>query len=129
MLALVAGLLVVTYLAFARMNKDVRRARMFIMADRVQRFLAAFTFGFVVITVEFLAAIVGIPVPAVAASAVVFLFIGAMLFGSLELFLVVRPRPLKFLSLKRISAKAAGLESREEPSSEESPDGGTHAAR
>src|SRR3990170_9109014 len=128
-LTLIASLLVVTFLAFIRMNKDVRRARMLIMADRVQRFLGAFTLGFVVITVEFLLAIVGVQVPGVVASVVIFVFMGAMLFGSLELFFIVRPRRLRRPFTKRTSAADGGLSSREESLEEESSEGGPHAAR
>src|SRR3989442_1036341 len=47
----ITGLLAMTFLAFTRMDKDVRRARMFIMEKRIQRFLGAFTFAFIALTV------------------------------------------------------------------------------
>src|SRR5205823_11445146 len=65
-------LLSLTYLSFARMEKDVRRARMFIMADRIKRFLGAFTAGFVVLAVTFSTAFLGITLPAAVATGAFF---------------------------------------------------------
>src|SRR5713226_1355323 len=56
---LIAALLVVTYISFQRMERNVRRARMFIMADRIQRFLGAFTLGFVVLAATFASSFLG----------------------------------------------------------------------
>src|SRR5438132_14172727 len=47
----ITGLLTVTFLAFTRMDPDVRRARMFIMEKRIQRFLGAFTVAFIALTI------------------------------------------------------------------------------
>ncbi len=91
-LAAAATLLVATFLSFLRMHPDVRRARIYIMSSRVIRFLGAFTLGFVLITVVFLFSILSIPPPPVVSAAAIVLFLGAVLYGSLELFLIVRPR-------------------------------------
>ncbi|TLZ70018.1 MAG: hypothetical protein E6K14_08715 [Methanobacteriota archaeon] len=63
-----------TFVTFRRMNKDVRRARMFILAERLERFLAAFTVAF-------------------ASTIIVFVWLGGFLYGAIEIFFVVRPRP------------------------------------
>jgi len=60
----VAVLLTLTFVSFSRMEKNVRRARMFIMADRIQRFIGAFTVGFVVLAVTFAGSFVGLVLPA-----------------------------------------------------------------
>lgn len=127
-LAVAGGLLLLTYVAFVRMNKDVRRARMFIMADRVRRFLGAFTFGFVLIAVASILEIAGLPTAATIFLVVIFLFLAAIVYGSLELFLIVRPRPSPLKALRR---RATRQESSAAPSAPtpESPEGDTHAAR
>src|SRR5947209_20305391 len=56
----ITGLLAMTFLAFTRMDKDVRRARMFIMEKRIKRVLGACTFSFMVITVLICASAVAI---------------------------------------------------------------------
>lgn len=89
------ALLLLTYLAFNRMQKDVRRARMFLMADRVRRFLGAFTFGFLLIAAASVLTLAGIPTAATIFLVVIFLFLGAIVYGSLELFLIIRPRPVR----------------------------------
>ena len=85
-------LLSLTYLSFARMEKDVRRARMFIMADRIKRFLGAFTTGFVVLALTFSTAFLGITLPAVVATGAFFFFLGTVAYGIVELYFIVRPR-------------------------------------
>ncbi|HYM41024.1 MAG TPA: hypothetical protein VEY12_12925, partial [Thermoplasmata archaeon] len=92
-LAVTGALLLLTYVAFTRMNRDVRRARLFIMADRVKRFLGAFTFGFLLIAIASIMTIGGLPTAATVFAVVIFLFLAAIVYGSLELFLIVRPRP------------------------------------
>src|SRR5712692_5411521 len=59
----ITGLLTVTFLAFTRMDKDVRRARMFIMEKRIQRFLGAFTVAFIALTVLISASMIAVGVP------------------------------------------------------------------
>src|SRR5437870_4938767 len=61
---IITGLLTVTFLAFTRMDKDVRRARMFIMEKRIQRFLGAFTVAFIALTVLICASMIAVVVPA-----------------------------------------------------------------
>src|SRR5438093_1754820 len=61
---IITGLLTVTFLAFTRMDKDVRRARMFIMEKRIQRFLGAFTVAFIALTVLICASMIAVGVPA-----------------------------------------------------------------
>lgn len=126
---LVAALLVVTYLAFLRMNKDVRRARMFIMADRVKRFLGAYTFAFVAITLEVSIGILGIGLPPAAAGAVVLFFLGALVCGSVELFLVVHPRKRKAIGPKPADSETARGVRLENMQGSDSAEGGTDAAR
>lgn len=107
-IAVAGALLLLTYVAFARMNRDVRRARLFIMADRVKRFLGAFTFGFILIAAASILTIAGLPTAALVFSVVIFLFLGAIVYGSLELFLIVRPRPSGLRSVrKNVSARGA----------------------
>ncbi len=92
-LGIAGALLLLTYVAFVRMNRDVRRARMFLMADRVGRFLGAFTAGFLVIALAAVMTIAGLPAADLVFSGVILLFLAAIVYGSLELFLIVRPRP------------------------------------
>src|SRR5438132_869673 len=74
----ITGLLAMTFLAFTRMDKDVRRARMFIMEKRIQRFLGAFTFAFIAL-------------PAAVGTGLLVVWLGGMGYGTYELFLIVRP--------------------------------------
>ena len=101
--ALVAAgvLLLATYVAFVRMNRDVRRARMFIMSDRVRRFLGAFTLGFLLIAVASVLSLAGLPYASVIFFVVIFLFLAAIIYGSLELYLIVRPRRSQLLRPRR----------------------------
>jgi len=64
--AALSGLLGLTFVAFTRMDRDVRRARMFIMEKRIQRFLGAFTVGFIALTVAIILPSVGVTLPTVA---------------------------------------------------------------
>ncbi len=100
-LVFAGALLLLTYIAFVRMNRDVRRARMFLMADRVGRFLGAFTAGFLLVAVAALVTIVGFPAADLIFSGVIFLFLAAIVYGSLELFLIIRPRPRRPTSVTR----------------------------
>src|SRR5881396_4363071 len=84
----ITGLLAVTFLAFTRMDRDVRRARMFIMEKRIQRFLGAFTIGFIALTVAIILPSVGVTLPTVAGSVVLVVWLGAMGYGTYELFLI-----------------------------------------
>lgn len=56
-IVILASLLALAYISFNRMEKEVRRARMFIMGDRVNRFLGAFTLGFIVLAATFAATV------------------------------------------------------------------------
>lgn len=106
-LAAAGALLLLAYLAFARMNKDVRRARLFIMADRVKRFLGAFTLGFLLIAAASILTIAGLPEGAVIFPGVIVLFLAAIVYGSLELFLVIRPRRSRLRSPRTATRPAA----------------------
>ena len=128
-LAAAGGLLLLTYLSFARMNRDVRRARLFIMANRVKRFLGAFTLGFLLIAAASILTIAGLPTAGTIFLVVIFLFLGAIVYGSLELFLIVRPRRAPLLSRGRGTLRQATAGDREAPQAEEPADGGLHAAR
>src|SRR5438067_28066 len=88
----VAVLLTLTFVSFSRMEKNVRRARMFIMADRIQRFIGAFTVGFVVLAVTFAGSFVGLVLPAAVAAGAFFFFLGTIAYGIVELYFIVRPR-------------------------------------
>ena len=88
----VAVLLSLTYVSFTRMEKDVRRARMFIMADRIQRFLGAFTIGFVVLAVTFAGGFLGVALPAAITVGAFFFFLATIAYGIVELYFIVRPR-------------------------------------
>ena len=100
----VAVLLSLTYLSFTRMERDVRRARMFIMADRIQRFLGAFTLGFVVLAITFAGGFLGVVLPAGVTTGAFFFFLATIAYGIVELYFIVRPRravhpsPLKSLT-------------------------------
>jgi hypothetical protein len=91
----VAVLLSLTYVSFTRMEKDVRRARMFIMADRIKRFLGAFTAGFVVLAVVFAGgflSLLGVVLPQPVTLGAFFFFLAMIAYGIVELFFIVRPR-------------------------------------
>jgi len=88
----VAVLLVLTFASFSRMEKNVRRARMFIMADRIQRFIGALTLGFVVLAVTFAGSLVGVVLPAAVVGGAFFFFLGTIAYGIVELYFIVRPR-------------------------------------
>src|SRR6266508_4577790 len=78
-----------TFVTFRRMNKDVRRARMFILAERLERFLAAFTVAFLFLTAALIANATGHPLPAAASTVIVFVWLGGFLYGAIEIFSVV----------------------------------------
>ncbi len=82
----------VAFLTFRGMNKEVRRARMFILADRFERFLAAFTVAFLFLVADLLASAAGIAFPAGVSAVVVFVWLGGILYGAFEIFFVFRPR-------------------------------------
>src|SRR5467141_636188 len=88
----VALVLTLTYVGFARMEKNIRRARMFIMADRIQRFLGAFTLGFVVLAATFALASLGSILPSAVFAGAFFFFLATIAYGILELYFIVRPR-------------------------------------
>ena len=88
----VAVILSLTYVSFLRIEKNVRRARMFIMADRIQRFLGAFTLGFVVLALTFALSTFGSILPSAVFAAAFFFFLATIAYGILELFFIVRPR-------------------------------------
>lgn len=90
-IVILASLLALAYISFNRMEKDVRRARMFIMGDRVNRFLGAFTIGFIVLAATFAATVLAL-IPAAAFSAAFFFFLGTIGYGVMELYFIVRPR-------------------------------------
>ena len=90
-IVLLAVLLLVTYVSFVRMDKDVRRARMFIMADRIKRFLGALTLGFIALAAAFAAGIAQIA-PASVITGAFFFFLGTIGYMIVELFFIVRPR-------------------------------------
>jgi hypothetical protein len=88
----VAVILSLTYVSFVRMEKNVRRARMFIMADRIQRFLGAFTLGFVVLAFTFALSSFGSFLPSAVFAGAFFFFLATIAYGILELYFIVRPR-------------------------------------
>src|SRR2546428_4271660 len=97
----ITGLLAITFLAFTRMDKDVRRARMFIMEKRIQRFLGAFTVGFIAFTVAIILPSVGVTLPTVAISVLLVAWLGATGYGTYELFLIVRPPRVTLFRIRR----------------------------
>lgn len=116
----VAGLLLLfTYLAFVRMNKDVRRARLFIMAERVRRFLGAFTFGFLLIAAASALTLAGLPTAEHVFAVVIFLFLAAIVYGSLELFLIVRPRRTAMVPRRQVASAARAADGSGAPPAEE----------
>lgn len=103
-------LLLVAYVKLVRMNAEVRRARLFIMAKRINWFLLAFMIGFLSISIQSLVSVMGVALPAAATTGAAFFFLGAVLLGSLELFLIASPRPqiLKANNRQRTPSKADG---------------------
>src|SRR5256712_1285574 len=99
--AALSGLLGLTFVAFTRMDRDVRRARMFIMEKRIQRFLGAFTVGFIAFTVAIILPSVGVTLPTVASSVVLVVWLGAMGDGTYELFLILRPPRVTLFRIRR----------------------------
>ncbi len=96
-----SGLLGLTFVAFTRMERDVRRARMFIMEKRIQRFLGAFTIGFIALTIAIILPSVGVTLPTAAASVVLVVWLGAMAYGTYELFVIVRPPRVTLFRIRR----------------------------
>jgi hypothetical protein len=128
-LGIAGTLLLLTYLAFVRMNRDVRRARMFLMADRVRRFLGAFTLGFLLIAAAAVMTVADLPTATPIFSILIFVFLVAIVYGSLELFLIVRPRPMR-LALSRKPAPARVVTTRADaPPDQEAAGGDGHATR
>lgn len=111
-----AVLLSLTYISFTRMEKDVRRARMFIMADRIQRFLGAFTVGFVVLAVVFaggfLQGLFQVSIPQAITVGAFFFFLATIAYGIVELYFIVRPRG----AARTVSGKSLRSLIRREPS-------------
>jgi hypothetical protein len=118
-----AVLLVLTYMSFRRMERNVRRARMFIMADRIQRFLGAFTLGFVVLAGVFASSFLGNILPAAVFIGAFFFFLAIIAYGVVELFFIVRPRRTSgsrsFSRRSAITASANGGNPRTEGTEEE----------
>ncbi len=128
-LVAVGVLLLAAFLAFARMNRDVRRARMFIMADRVKRFLGAFTLGFLAIAAESVFSIAGLSPPAAVAAIVIFVFLGSVVYGSLELFLIVHPLRSRWRSPRQAVSRPGESNSGGATSADDPQEVDTHAAR
>jgi hypothetical protein len=110
----IAGFLGATYVAFLKMNPEVRRARLFIMSARILRFLLAFVVGFSALAIDLLAVFVGIPVPPAVSMVVIFLFLGAVAYGSLELLLIARP-PGQWLTRLKSSVRTPQAGNRNGP--------------
>jgi hypothetical protein len=87
----ITAMLLWAYVSFVRMNPEIRRARLFLMARRIHRFLLAFTIAFLAIVLSFLPGLFGVVVPAVASGLAVFVFMGGILYGALEIFFIVNP--------------------------------------
>lgn len=92
LLLAITGLLLIAYLKFIRMNPEIRRARLFLMSKRINRFLLAFTIGFMAISVLVLVSFTGIVLPTTVSTGAAFVWIGALLVGSLDLLLISWPR-------------------------------------
>ena len=92
MILAITALLLIAYLKFVKMNVEIRRARLFIMSKRINRFLLASTIGWVAISVVFLVSTVGIALPRAATTLALFVWLGAVLFSSVDLFFVAAPR-------------------------------------
>lgn len=128
-LGIAGALLLLTYVAFIRMNRDVRRARMFLMADRVGRFLGAFTAGFLVVAAAAIMTIAGLPAADLIFNGVILLFLVAIVYGSLELFLIVRPRPHRLTRAPKPAPAQAGGNSAQGSPGDSAAGGDGHAAR
>ena len=87
----ITATLLFAYVSFARMNSEVRRARLFIMADRINRFLLGFILGFVGFLVTLLLTAAGVLVPTAVSYPVFFVSIGAILYGAVEVVLISHP--------------------------------------
>jgi hypothetical protein len=74
---------------------------MFIMEKRIERFLGAFTVAFIALTVVIIPSSVGVSLPAVAGSVGLVLWLGAMGYGTYELFLIVRPPRVTLFRIRR----------------------------
>jgi zinc transporter ZupT len=99
LLLTITTLLAITYYAFFRMNVQIRRARLFIMSDRIQRFLLAFFLGFLSLVVAFVPSFSDVPIPAAITTFGVFFFFGTATYGSPELYFVAMPKSrLRFQS-------------------------------
>jgi hypothetical protein len=105
----ITGLLAVTFVAFTRMDKDVRRARMFIMEKRIQRFLGAFTVAFIALTVLICASSIALGLPAAIGTGLLVVWLGGMGYGTYELFLIVRPPKGTLLRLIKKSNTARSV--------------------
>ncbi|HEV8595593.1 MAG TPA: hypothetical protein VGR51_08705 [Thermoplasmata archaeon] len=97
----IATLLLASYVSFVRMNPEVRRARLCVMAARIHRFLLAFTLGFFSIVLVFFVSFAGIPLPLAVSTGSVFFFLAAVLYGSIEILLIARPHLLRTSVLAR----------------------------
>src|SRR3989441_12807327 len=86
----ITGLLTVTFVAFTRMDKDVRRARMFIMEKRIHRFLGSFTVAYIALTVLICASTIALCLPAAIVTGLLFIWLGRMGYGTCALFLILR---------------------------------------
>lgn len=126
-IVLLAVLLLFTYLSFIHMDKDVRRARMFIMADRIKRFLGALTLGFTALAAAFAAGIAGLA-PAALITGAFFFFLGTIGYGIVELFFIVRPRRTVNGRRGRFSVSAIGRRKASAAASNEPAEGDGDAA-
>jgi hypothetical protein len=120
----VAVLLTLTYVSFARMERDVRRARMFIMADRIHRFLGAFTLGFIVLAGTLATGFLGITLPGGVSVGAFFFFLATIAYGVVELYFIVRPKRTVVRKLSLRSALGVKSEARLKPVEDE-----LHASR
>lgn len=101
-LCVITGLCGITYYSFFRMNVQIRRARMFIMSNRIQRFLLAFLLAFLALVATYVPAFSGVGLPPAVGTFAVFFFLGAITYGILELYFVAVPTSrLNFRSRKQ----------------------------
>ncbi len=128
-LGLLAVLLTLSYVTLMRMNKDVRRARMFIMADRIHRFLGAFTAGFVALAIYIGVGIAGAQVPAAVSTFVIFFFLATIAYGIIEIYFIIRPRQHAMGGWKRSLGSSVQRRAISGSVSSEVPDGGGDAPR
>ena len=116
------AILAITFVTFRGMNREVRRARMYILANRFERFLAAITIAFLALTVSLISSTLGVPLPAGVAVAIVFVFLGGILYGTFEIFFVIRPRPRKnHLALRRLMPNRIGVREAPDEASGDAP--------